>query len=320
MNKTPLLSVCIPTFNRASILDRSLEVLTHNSSFNDNIEVIIVDNCSTDETPSIIKKYTEKHKNIVAYRNSKNIQENSFVRVLSYATGEYLKICNDYTILDENCLSYIIDKINKHKEDKTPLFFLNGRATPLQEEIQCKNLDEYIMSASIFVTYLPFFGVWRDQWKKIINKHQYCQTKLPQDAWTYQIIINYGKCIIYNQEILKMVPEKHLGIRRGYNWFEIFFDNYFKILSDYQNLGYISPKTIKKEKKKVFIHFKPQLEMTFFIRYNKYWAFDTTGTLKRIWHHYKKEPIFYLGLIYSPISFLHTLYKYLRYKISTLNN
>lgn len=48
MANTPILSICIPTYNRADILNKSLYILTSNEAFDDQTEVVIVDNCSTD--------------------------------------------------------------------------------------------------------------------------------------------------------------------------------------------------------------------------------------------------------------------------------
>ena len=53
MANTPILSICIPTYNRADILNKSLYILTSNEAFDDQTEVVIVDNCSTDHTPSV---------------------------------------------------------------------------------------------------------------------------------------------------------------------------------------------------------------------------------------------------------------------------
>lgn len=46
MANTPILSICIPTYNRADILNKSLYILTSNEAFDDQTEVVIVDNLS----------------------------------------------------------------------------------------------------------------------------------------------------------------------------------------------------------------------------------------------------------------------------------
>ena len=45
----PLLSICIPTYNRAQFLDVSLrELISQASEISDSIEIVISDNASTD--------------------------------------------------------------------------------------------------------------------------------------------------------------------------------------------------------------------------------------------------------------------------------
>ena len=114
MANTPILSICIPTYNRADILNKSLYILTSNEAFDDQTEVVIVDNCSTDHTPSVIQFYSNKYKNIVSYRNTKNIGFNNGERVLSLANGKYLKLINDYVIINNDCLHFILNEIRNH--------------------------------------------------------------------------------------------------------------------------------------------------------------------------------------------------------------
>ena len=52
----PLISVIVPTYNSAIFLDRCLESIM-NQTYK-NIELIVVDNNSTDNTKAIAKKYT----------------------------------------------------------------------------------------------------------------------------------------------------------------------------------------------------------------------------------------------------------------------
>ena len=255
MANTPILSICIPTYNRADILNKSLYILTSNEAFDDQTEVVIVDNCSTDHTPSVIQFYSNKYKNIVSYRNTKNIGFNNGERVLSLANGKYLKLINDYVIINNDCLHFILNEIRNHLKDQTPLFFLNGMAYSDLKKIYCDNLNDYINRVSIFVTYWPFFGVWKEHWDQLTEKKKYAESLIPQDYWTYKIIVNNGKCLIYNNRIFNFIPDEQIGIRKGYNWFEIFFDNYFKILLEFKSKGYIDDKTLKADKRRVFHHY-----------------------------------------------------------------
>ncbi len=51
----PLVSVVIPTHNRANMITRAMESILHQTY--DNWEMLVVDDCSTDETPAKVKAY-----------------------------------------------------------------------------------------------------------------------------------------------------------------------------------------------------------------------------------------------------------------------
>ncbi len=56
--ENPLVSVIIPTYNSSRTLEKCLESIK-NQTYK-NVEIIVVDNNSTDNTKEIAKKYTGK--------------------------------------------------------------------------------------------------------------------------------------------------------------------------------------------------------------------------------------------------------------------
>jgi hypothetical protein len=84
-------TIGIPTYNRADFLDRSLQ-LACNQTWND-VEVLVSDNASTDNTPEVVRSYGER----VRYqRNSENIgMWANLIRVAEMATGEYFSWLQD---------------------------------------------------------------------------------------------------------------------------------------------------------------------------------------------------------------------------------
>jgi len=91
MMNFPKVSILIPVYNRAKII---LETL--NSAVNQtykNIEIIVVDNKSTDNTFEVLKEFAKSHPNVRSYQNKKNIGPvRNWRKCLDYATGEYVKI------------------------------------------------------------------------------------------------------------------------------------------------------------------------------------------------------------------------------------
>ena len=65
-----LITICIPTYNQSKKLDILLNQI---SKYIPNIPIILSDNCSTDDTQIVIKKYKNKLKNFVYSTNNKNL-------------------------------------------------------------------------------------------------------------------------------------------------------------------------------------------------------------------------------------------------------
>jgi len=70
MNKKPIVSVIIPTYNRAHLIGRSIQSVL-NQTYQD-FEIIVVDDGSTDNTEDIIKKFQKKDERIKYIKNEKN--------------------------------------------------------------------------------------------------------------------------------------------------------------------------------------------------------------------------------------------------------
>jgi glycosyltransferase involved in cell wall biosynthesis len=90
----PKVSVLIPTYNAAAFLDESISSVL-NQTFTD-FELIIVDNCSIDNSAEVISKYLTDQRTRY-YVNDRNIGGiGNFNKCLSLAQGDYIKfLCAD---------------------------------------------------------------------------------------------------------------------------------------------------------------------------------------------------------------------------------
>ena len=85
------LEIVIPTFNRCEKLGITFSYLLDENSPVKNCDITILDNCSTDDTPNLVKKIAEKHPNVKYQRNARNIGSfGSIVRGFEIASKEYL--------------------------------------------------------------------------------------------------------------------------------------------------------------------------------------------------------------------------------------
>lgn len=88
MNSAQLISVCIPIFNRK----KKFITLLNSIDYFNNIEVIIVDDGSTDGIKSLLKKYSFNFK-IKLYLNFRNRGKcSSLADSIKYSSGHYIVI------------------------------------------------------------------------------------------------------------------------------------------------------------------------------------------------------------------------------------
>lgn len=85
----PLISVVMAVYNGARYLPAQMEsILCQNY---DQLELIVVDDASTDESVFILKKYASKDNRIKIYQNAKNVGiVNNFLNALCYSSGELI--------------------------------------------------------------------------------------------------------------------------------------------------------------------------------------------------------------------------------------
>lgn len=93
----PLVSICIPVYNGEKMIHRALEGCL-NQTYR-NLEIIVVDNASTDNTKEIVSRYLPRDKRIKYFRNDTNIGLiKNYLRSFELAQGEFFQLlpCDDW--------------------------------------------------------------------------------------------------------------------------------------------------------------------------------------------------------------------------------
>jgi abequosyltransferase len=158
MNR-PLLSVCIPTYNRANYLKECLDSIVcqfGDNNIYDQIEIIISDNASDDDTEELVAEYQKTYKNIRYFRNKENIggAKNGMV-ILQLPLGRYAWLVGDDDIVSGNSIKYLISKI-KEKEYSVILMnfdqgeHYNPKIKIYSNSLRLRDDKEYVHSEDFF--------------------------------------------------------------------------------------------------------------------------------------------------------------------------
>lgn len=302
MNKKPILSICIPTYNRGKYLIQALDSYVNNKAFSDEIEIVISDNASTDNTRELVAPYLQRFSNIKYFCNERNLIDGNFPITLDRATGHYLKLMNDNLIITEDGLGYMLDKVKENLKDKTPLLFTNDIITNGDKKdcIECDGISGVVYSISFVVTAILIFGCWAEDWKNVSDRLKYVKLKLCQDDWVYQIVEKRGKMRLYTGAFCYYITMESKQ-RTGYNWFEVHVDNYYAILQPYIDKGLVSKKALKADRISYLKNLHVQIVMSYLYNIMPEWQFDMSGATKVLWRNFKCEPLYYLMMLTFPV-------------------
>jgi len=295
MNNQILLSICIPTYNRAEYLNQTIQSIVNSNGFGNQVEIVISDNCSTDNTESICNQWTNKYQNIKYFRQSQptHIADQNFIDALTFATGQYLKLNNDTVLFRKETIKYMLNNIKDAIKTKNPLFFYINYLNNKNSISICYDLNSFVKKTSYFVTWLSHFGCWKEHFDNLSQKNKAIKIKLMQTDWSFRLVSKYKKTIICFSDLYDSVILQNKS--GGYNILEIFSLNYLSIFKEYMNNCLINKKTYSLEKKKLLFRFlMPSYIMSIYQHNTHKFSIDKPLVyLKEYWHDW----YFYLSFL-----------------------
>ncbi len=104
MARIPLISIGLPVYNGAATLDRALQC--HLAQDEPDLEIVVVDNASTDATAKIALSYADADQRVRYVRNERNLGlVGNFARALHLSSGPYFKWATHDDWIDSTYLS-----------------------------------------------------------------------------------------------------------------------------------------------------------------------------------------------------------------------
>jgi glycosyltransferase involved in cell wall biosynthesis len=114
-NNDVLLSICIPTYNRAEYLKICLAAIIPQLGINDPIEVIVSDNLSSDNTLSVVSEFIT-HPKLILIKQAENVGpiKNGFGIIEKYAKGKYCWLVGDDDYIMPGAIQNILKLIKEN--------------------------------------------------------------------------------------------------------------------------------------------------------------------------------------------------------------
>ncbi len=297
----PVLSICIPTFNRAGYLQKTLQSIVAQPGFAESCEIVISDNHSTDATGDVVAPFLSVYKNIRYYRNETNIgADRNFLQLLSLGRGVYLKLNSDKTCFCEDRLPELVQVLEKSHDGV--VFVLNENdAGSERGAFECGNFDEFLHRVSYWSTWMDGIILRNEPYQALQDKGRAAGTNLIQTEIMFRMLSQGGASSIINK---KMLCEQEVESKSGYNLFEVFVANYLGLCRSLVVSGALSRKAYGREKINLLRKFIFPWYTKTLVMKDKRYRFDLSKAHGIIMKHYWNEP----QLLLYPMVFLKNFF------------
>jgi glycosyltransferase involved in cell wall biosynthesis len=109
------LSICIPTYNRADTLRQALDSIIPQIA-NHEVEIVIVDNASSDETPTLVRGYMQEQTCVRYVRQPENVGfDRNIITCIEQARGDYVSLFADDDIALPGAFERVLKEIATSK-------------------------------------------------------------------------------------------------------------------------------------------------------------------------------------------------------------
>lgn len=231
----PLISIAIPTYNRATLLVDTLNALvTHPELMSDDIELVISDNASTDTTADVVRDFSTRTGKAVRFnRNASNVGIDGNIHAVSnLATGRYLLLMSDDDFLKPGALTRLTELVLQHPD----LLFcfanggsFSGRYDPaatlpsliqLPRTLVTKDPDVVLQTIWIWSTFISAFFVERQAWVNTPDRERFIGSDIYLTHVLYRVLAgNRGRTCVVTSEQLSAARMEYTGSFRIFHAF-----------------------------------------------------------------------------------------------------
>jgi glycosyltransferase involved in cell wall biosynthesis len=206
-----LLTIAIPTHNRAKYLGLCLGQIARQLPGNEGkVELIVSDNCSSDDTKDVVRSFVERGIAIRYLVNSEDLgADRNFARCYQAATGKYVVIFADDDVFLDGALERVLGVL---RGGEYGVVHLNGYGysndfqdeAPLQDECRDLIYDD----ASVFIKKIHCSmtfssgNIFNKSLTADIDPFEFVGTSLVQLGWILRAIVRAKKNVYIEEFVL----------------------------------------------------------------------------------------------------------------------
>lgn len=292
-----LVSICIPTYNRAPYLKQCLDSLVCQPEFlRGDVEIVVSDNASTDGTKELIQKYQNIYKNITYHRNAISMShingDYNYAIALKSGHGLLRKLGGDSRIYHSGSLAYFCTAAKKYQNKKPIMYFSNGHnALQIEDEHRFTNLDDFLLGASYGITWQDTFFLWASECETI---DEYAIQS--DSGWWFieknmELFKEKKEAVFFSRNVISVSKIDPKDV--SYGLFKMFYKNYLGIFRKLQDNKEIKRSTLNFLEEDILLHFFPTFVALWEIN-SRHWIFSESEDLKNlVFLQCNDKPYFY---------------------------
>lgn len=242
MSNCPILSICIPTYSRGSLLDQSIRKMIPVCQQH-HILICVSDNASPDNTESVMKRLTSEYDFITYNRHPENIgPDNNFEYVLKMAKTKYRWLMSDTCFVE--CVDTLMSDLESEDLDG---YIVNGDAyraqyLPTQKTMYNDSIS-VMREVGWHLTWISCM-IYHERLVNRLNFERYKNSSFNQTALMFEPTANRACKICFNPSIVvdNLPEEKESGWL--YHVFDVMYRQWYLLI---MSLPLYYPYEVKKK-------------------------------------------------------------------------
>ena len=235
----PLLTIAIPTFNRAKHLEQLLATLEPQLAEFPQVELLVSDNASEDDTPAVVAaaqhRFAASGAHLEAHRHPTNIgSDANFASCYHRAHGRFFWMCGDDDVIVPGALATVIPHLQNPDGSPAELDLIYATAYGFREDYAAerdgdsfgrsfhtvRNPRTFAMIVNIMFTFISGIIVNKERLESFPHEDptSFIGTNLVQLSWSLPLLLRFRKAVV----LWSRPVAAHAGNATGYSIGHVF--------------------------------------------------------------------------------------------------
>jgi abequosyltransferase len=232
----PILTVAIPTYNRSRYLVQCLDALMPQVlACAGKVDVVVIDNASTDDTPDIIARYAATYAGYLRWlRNSANVGgDNNIAKCYSECNAKYGWIFGDDDVLAAHALASLLPLLEKSEFGVVHVRAYPYTGSPTAHAPRCpqgryevftkSRLAEMLYEVTDMFSFISGNIFNKSLVAPDLDIYRYVDTHYNQVQWIFRALFAAESNMLVDDGLLAINNEGNSG---GYPFCRVFGTNY----------------------------------------------------------------------------------------------